>query len=64
MSAVPAVKHGVPAVEVGADRSKFRICGMGLNPPTPNSVEPMEMPASPAVDDEVIIVVDEADIAA
>lgn len=50
-------------VEVGADGFELRICGGGLNPPTPSSVEPMGIPARPTLDDEVAIVGDEADAA-
>jgi hypothetical protein len=60
MPAVPAVEHGVPVV-LGADGFEFRICGGGLTPPTPSSVEPMGMPRRPTLDDEVAIVGDEAD---
>jgi hypothetical protein len=63
MSAVPVVEHGVPAADVGADGFEFKICGGGLTPPTPSSVEPMGMPARPTLDDEVAIVGDEADAA-
>jgi hypothetical protein len=63
ISAVPPVEHGVPVVEVGADGFELRICGGGLNPPTPSSVEPMGIPARPTLDDEVAIVGDEADAA-
>jgi hypothetical protein len=60
--AVPAVEHGAP-VALGAAGLAVGICGGGLSPPTPSSVEPMGMPARPTLDDEVAIVGDEADAA-
>jgi hypothetical protein len=59
----PALEHGVPNVEVGADRLGLRTCGIGLSPPTPSSVEPIGMPTRPTLDDEVAVVGDEADAA-
>jgi hypothetical protein len=61
--AIPVVEHGVLRVEEGADGLMVWICGMGLNPPTPSSVEPMGMPKRPTLDDDVAIVGDEADAA-
>jgi hypothetical protein len=57
---IPVVEHGTLRVEDGADR--VGICGTGLSPPTPSSVEPMGMPTRPTLD-EVAIVGDEADAA-
>jgi hypothetical protein len=64
MAPIPVVAQGVLRVEDGADGLAVGICGRGLSPPTPSSVEPMGMPRRPTLDDEVAIVGDEADAAA
>jgi len=61
---IPVVAHGVLRIEDGAEGLTVGICGRGLSPPTPSSVEPMGMPTRPTLDDEVAIVGDEADAAA
>ena len=63
MVAVPVVEHGVPSGADGVDKFGFRICGIGLSPPTPSSVEPIGMPMRPDADGEAIPVGDEADAA-
>jgi hypothetical protein len=61
--AIPVVEHGVPRIEDGTEELTVGICGGGLSPPTPSSVEPMGMPARPTLDDEVAVVGDDADAA-
>jgi hypothetical protein len=61
--AIPVVEHGVFRIEDGTDGLAVGICGTGLSPPTPSSVEPMGMPRRPTLEDEVAVVGDEADAA-
>jgi len=53
----------VPTVADGADRLGLRICGVGLSPPTPSSVEPIGMPMRPRANGKAIPVGEEADAA-
>ncbi len=63
ITAVPVVEQDVPGIDVGADGLGVTICGIGLNPPTPSSVEPIGMPTRPTDADDAIPVGDEADAA-
>ena len=56
---MPVTTHGVVGVMDGADGLGFGVAGMGLRPPTPNSVEPMGMPMRPTPDGEAIPVGDD-----
>jgi len=53
----------VSSVEDGTDGLRDGICGCGLTPPTPSSVEPMGMPTRPAAEGAAIPVGDEAEAA-
>jgi hypothetical protein len=44
---MPVVGHGMVVAENGTDGLSVGICGMGLSPPTPSSVEPSGMPMRP-----------------
>ncbi|MGA7490038.1 MAG: hypothetical protein WBW74_24205 [Xanthobacteraceae bacterium] len=63
IAAVPVLEHGAARIMDGADGLGVTICGIGLNPPTPSSVEPIGMPTRPTDADEAIPVGDEAEAA-
>jgi hypothetical protein len=62
---VPDVEDGIDglasSVEDGTDGLRVGICGSGLTPPTPSSVEPIGMPTRPLADGAAIPVGEEAE---